>query len=391
MDQNDLLMMALKGQPQPSSGLEVAKALGKAAFPAISNYLTAERPPPATVPNAAGKLPSSDPYLGPAIGEASDTAMMAMPGGSNILKAILGVGTAAAADSNRVAARSPSSTPTDTAGPPPGLVSMRPKFTQEDSSRLNQLDREIKDLTTTKQNAINSVGRSRIGPTAASYDTQIQSKQDEIKKMRDDMLNKQSEFDHSTLPLVASQPDLVSKGRLGMMGLSGLTGMVNALGGKGLPKSLAYGGLEGGFGVLAPTLYDLQQPQGTAAKDVADKNVGFMTHPTESGAWDWARNTLAPEAAGGAALGAIGHGVGSSIRGLGGAVSSGIRGLFGKTPSQSLPSSLPPEAPPILQARPGGKIWPTDPKQINMMKDSTGRWREQGTGHYIPKHLQPSK
>ncbi len=388
MDQNDLMLRVLKGQPD----LETAKALGKAAFPGISDYLTAQRSPPSMLPNSAGKMPSSDPYAGPAVGEASNAAMMAMPGGSNILKAILGIGTAGAAD--RVAARPPGNTPTDTAGTPPvasGPVSIRPKFTSDDSSRLLQLDKEIKDLTSAKQSAINSVGKSRIGPTAASYDTQIQSKQDEIKKMRDEMLNKQSDFDKATLPLVAAQPDLVAKGRLGMMGLSGLTGMVNALGGKGLGKSLAYGGLEGGFGVLAPTLYDLQQPQGTAAKDVADKNMGFITHPTEPGSWDWARNVLAPEAAGGAALGAIGHGVGSSIRGLGGAVSSGIRGLFGNTPSQSSPSPLPPAAPPSLQARPGGKVWPTDPKQIKMVKDSRGRWYEQGTGHTVPKQLWPSK
>ena len=350
--------MALKGQP--NSDLETAKALGKTVFPGISDYLTAQRPPPETTPNAAGKLPSSDPYLGPAISEAADTAKMAMPSGSNMLNAILGIGSAAAAD--KMAARSPSSTPTDTASPaPPGMVSIRPKFTQEDDTRLKKLDEDIKKLTSDKQNAINSVGRSRISATAESYDSQIKDKQAEAQRMRNEMLNRQSDYDKATLPLVASKPDLVAKGRLGMMGLSGLTGVVNALSGKSLPKSLLYGGLEGGFGVLAPNLYDLQQPAGTPAKEAADKNLRFLSHPDEPGAWNWARDTLGPEAVGGATLGTIGHGVGSSLRGLGGAVTSGVRGLFNKSPPANVPTSLPPVK--------TGKIY----------QDANGRWRQNGS------------
>jgi hypothetical protein len=349
------------------SGLQ---GLAQTFAPGLYDYFTADRPPPALPPKGyVGKVQSADydPYAIPALRDATTIAGMAVPAGRaealaegvapyiargaqaarpvlrNLMEGSVGLGGAEGAIS-------------------PAYAGERPSLTTEDTARLGQLDKDIAALTRQKQTAISQVGRSRIGATAQSYDDQISAKQAEIDRVRSSLAQRQAEYDKAGRPLSQRDPEATSIMRYGGLGLGAMTGLAAGL--KRVPAwhSALYGGIEGGLGAAAPTLIDLPMPKDTEAGSTARANI----HSPE-----WYSDVVGPDALAGAAAGLGFHGTGHVIG-----------APFGRRAGVSPDVILPPSVG-------GARKWPTDASSIKMVKDSAGRWREQGTGQFIPKRLQP--
>jgi len=338
--------------------------------PGLYDYFTAERPPPALPPKGyVGKVQSADynPYAIPALRDATTIAGMAVPAGrAEALAEGVAPYIARGAQAARPVLRNLMEGSVGLGGAEgavtPAYAGERPSLTTEDTARLGQLDKDIANLTRQKQIAISQVGRSRIGATAQSYDDQITAKQAEIDRVRSSLAQRQAEYDKAGRPLSQRDPEATSVMRYGGLGLGAMTGLAAGL--KRVPAwhSALYGGIEGGLGAAAPTLIDLPMPKETEAGSTARANI----HSPE-----WYSDVVGPDALAGAAAGLGFHGTGHVIG-----------APFGKRAGVSPDIILPPAAS-------GARKWPTDAGSIKMVKDSAGRWREQGTGQFIPKHLQP--
>ena len=337
--------------------------------PGLHDYFTAQRPPPPLPPRGyVGKVQPSDydPYVLPALRDATTIAGAALPVGR---AEALAEGVAPYFARGASAARSTIKDLMQGAGAAGGLGGVepayageRPALTSDDAARLSQLDRDIASLTRQKQAAIGLVGRSRIGATAQSYDEQIAAKQAEIDRVRGALAQRQAEYDKAGRPLSIRDPEATSIMRYGGLGLGAVTGLAAGL--KRVPAwhSALYGGIEGGLGAAAPTLIDLPMPKDTEAGRTARANIHSP---------DWYTDVVGPDALAGVAAGLGFHGTGHVIG-----------APFGKRAGVSPDVALPPATGAVRK-------WPTDATGIKMMKDSAGRWREQGTGQFIPKHLQP--
>lgn len=389
----------------------------RALAPGLYDYLTKPAPPSnLEVPRGyVGKIPRN-PAVGAreaaALEDLRNLGMMAIPGGeleagtARALSAIREAGAGAVnaiappaygADNRTNVAAIPSSPSAELRPPAVPSGSIRPAFTADDLARMNQLQTDITNLTARRVAATKDIGPKKAAIEGKVYDDQIQAKQDEITRMRADMLNRQSVFDMATQPIAVRNADAVAQARAAAMGLSGATGALHGLAHRpGLRpwiQSGVLGGLEGSLGVIGPNLYDLGAPKGTPAREAAERNLAFLSHPLDPGAWEYAQNVIAPEFAGGAGIGTVGHYTGNAISSGAGAVVRGVRSLFGGGPSPTSPLSstqaFPTTAMPRLGV--GGGAWPDDPRQIKMFKDAAGKYREQGTGRFVPKQYWPSK
>jgi hypothetical protein len=384
----------------PGAVAGAASLAGRVLAPNLTDLLTKPRPAPAPpIPNAAGKIPPQDgmdPRYVPAM---RDIGLLGAGGAAGRIAAPLAEGAVQAAGRFTPSLAAPSDAlkaitggmalePTSASAASP---STRPSFTAEDTTRLGQLQKDIDNLTKQQKTEMSNVGPKKSDVIRQQYGDQITAKQAEIDRMRSGMAEQQSAYDKATLPIAARNPDALTASRAGALGGSAATGLLHGLSrGKGpwpWLGSAALGGLEGGFGVVAPQLMDLGLPQGTQAHEAAAKNLRFFSHPTEPGAWDYAQNVVAPEVGGGAVLGTIGHGVGHAIKGASGSLAQSLGfGSKPPVPPQVPPSALSTPPPPSALPNPTGK-WPSDPSQIKMFQDKSGKWREEGTGHFVPKQL----
>lgn len=220
-------------------------------------------------------------------------------------------------------------------------VNTRPSFTPEDTKRMQTLEGEIKELQKQQQKQLSESSSKRGGNILESFKPQISAKQGELDKMRSDMLERQSAYDKATLPISARDPDAMLKARYAGLGGSLASGTLagmfaNPKKYKWAPWLLsgALGALEGGAGVTVPSMIDLGQPEGTPAKEQAERNLSFFSDPSAPGAWNFARKTIAPEAGMGAVLGLIGHGIGHNVGTAGSAIGKGMRSLLKASPQQ---------------------------------------------------------
>jgi hypothetical protein len=436
------------GQDLPAAGLNSAAAprsLLQMLIPGLMNYFTQQAPPPQITPNAAGKVPDANynPNTAPALQDLSNIAMTAaapelgaglfgrgaaqaaesapsyMPAAIQRIYDAIGLvppataltvgGAGAAGDKTRVAATpTNAATPAAASLPPaaaPGVSSpsvtgaaatMRPNFTPDDLAHMGQLQQDIDSLTKQRGKAIANIdGPKAKLATGAPFDAQIQAKQEEIASMRSSMQKSQKDFDWATQPIGVRNADALAQARGVAMGSSLGTGMLHGLvhrpGIMPWLTTAAAGGLEGSLGIVLPNLMDLGQPQGTPAHEAAEKNLRFISHPMEPGAWDYAQNVIAPEAAGGAGLGIAGHFMGHALSGGVGAIVNGMRSAVTPLPKVApAPGTVAVPAPqPAVDGLLTGKQWPSSYRQIDMAKDANGAWYERGTGHKVPKRLYP--
>jgi hypothetical protein len=457
---------AARSSNDPAAG---QRALLQTLVPGLYDYFTKPRSAPQITPNAAGKVPPADydPYFGPALQDVVNLGMMGA-GAPELGLAARGMSAAESAApvlAQRQALRSlanmfpqPSvaaggaaggaavvplsssaadrtklaSAPAMASVPPannsgvtaPGLPTatpagqnMRPTFKPDDLVRMTQLQSDIDALTKRRVAATKDLGPKGAAVQAQAFDNQIAAKQDEITKMRSDMLNAQSAYDLATQPIAIRNPEALAQARAVAMGAGVGTGFLHGLAHKSgmLPwlGSGILGGLEGSAGIIAPNLMDLGQPQGTPAREAAERNLAFVSNPTQPGSWDYARNVIAPEILGGAAAGTIGHGIGHGLASAGGAITQGIRSLFSGGPSLPAPPGAPinmlqnpagvsppsSSGPVNMLQRPwptkpdGSRMWPTDPKEIAALQKKMvqigDKWQDPQFKHFVPKELWP--
>jgi hypothetical protein len=249
--------------------------------------------------------------------------------------------------------------------------------------RLGQLGTEMSDLN----KKIDSVGkRSDIGPGGKRaqiepLQTQINAKQTEIDRIRDNVRQAQAAFDMAGQPIGVRAPGALAVGRGMGLGAGALTGLLKGYGGKGqLGRTVLYGAAEGAAGVTVPNLMDLGAAPGTPARETAERNLAFIHDPTDIANWDYARRVIAPEMIGGGLLGIAGYGMGSAIN-----------SARNRRPAPSVPA-----APAEPAASSGGYTWPTDPEAIKSLhsvsyQTPSGQWRVyvEGKNRRLPKGLEP--
>jgi hypothetical protein len=255
--------------------------------------------------------------------------------------------------------------------------------------RLSQLGNEMGDLN----KKIDSVGkRSDIGPGGKRaqiepLQTQINAKQSEIDRIRDNVRQAQAAFDMAGQPIGVRNPPAVAVGRGIGLGLGAGTGLLKGYSGKGqFGRTVLYGAAEGAAGVTVPNLMDLGAAPGTPARETAERNLAFISDPTKIANWDYARRVIAPEMIGGGLLGIAGYGFGSAIN-----------SARNRRSAPSVPAA--PAEPPTVPSTPsggGGYAWPTDPEALKSLqsvayKTPTGQWRVyvEGKNRRLPKGLEP--
>jgi len=418
--QSDMPTPAQVGIQRPLPVDQALRQGGVGAFktlaPRLYDYMTQPNPqPPSMTPNRAGKVAPSDydPRTMGALEDLRNLALDAMPEGGWAARAMGAVAGAvspsaeAAQQQQRTAAvpaqasRPPPGQPGPTvvsAAPqpqgPPGPMptaavpqpSIRPDFTPQDMDRLSQLGTEMSDLN----KKIDSVGkRTDIGPGGkrAQIDplqTQINAKQSEIDRIRDNVRQAQAAFDLAGQPIGVRNPPAVAVGRGIGLGLGAGTGLLKGYSGKGqFGRTVLYGAAEGAAGVTVPNLMDLGAAPGTPARETAERNLAFIHDPTSIANWDYARRVIAPEMIGGGLLGIAGYGFGSAINSARNRRSApSVPAAPAELPASSLPS--------------GGYAWPTDPEALKSLqsvayKTPSGQWRVyvEGKNRRLPKGLEP--
>jgi hypothetical protein len=261
----------------------------------------------------------------------------------------------------------------------------RPEAGPDELKQIGDLNKQIAALTQARAKATAGLGPKGAAVQAQTFDSQINALTGQLTDIHKGVLDRQTawdkqkaEYDVQTAPFAERHPEATTALRA-LPALSPIGGAI--LGGyagskiPALKRALTYGAagmggaLEGAVGAYYPTLADAGMPKGTAAKTSADANN------QDPNFW---RNDVAPEAGFGAALGLLGAKYGMIRRG-------GSKEAAAEPPA-------PAPAPPAVAATAAatGKEWPSNPKDIDMYIGKDGSWRERGTGHFVPKRLQPS-
>jgi hypothetical protein len=428
--QSDMPTPAQAGIQRPVAVDQALRQGGVGAFktlaPRLYDYMTQPNPStPSMTPNRAGKVTPADydPRTLGALEDLRNLGLDAMPEGGWAARAMGAVAGAvspsaeAAQQQQRTAA-----VPAQASRPPPGQpgpaptaaapavpqpqgppgpaptaavpqpsASIRPNFTPQDMDRLSQLGTEMGDLN----KSIDTVGkRSDIGlgskkALIAPLQKQIDAKQGEIDRIRDNVRQAQATFDLAGQPIGVRNPPAVAVGRAIGLGAGLATGAMKGLSGKGqFGRAVAYGGMEGAAGVMVPNLFDLGAAPGTPARETAERNLAFISDPTKIANWDYARRVIAPEMIGGGVLGIAGYGFGSGVNSL---------LNWRRRPAPSVPAAPAVPAASTTPSTPSSSYtWPTDPEALKSLqsvayKTPNGQWRVyvEGKNRRLPKGLEP--
>lgn len=388
-----------------------ARAAGQILAPNLTDYLTSPHssdPHPQVLPS--GKISNYDPALGKAYGDIPGLASLGLggeglaeglaaraasaapgiaerlaPSVSRLGSTIAGAGERLPIDmmgnaTGTAMAMAPATAQASTAIEGPGE---RPTATPDEAKRIADINRQITDLGQKRAKATAGIGPKGAAIAAQPFDAQLGRLNEEISTINKQVTDRQNawevqkaEFDKTTAPFAERHPEGAAALRFAPLAsvLSGAwVGRMAGASPTIAKRTAAYlaggagGGLEGLVGGYYPTLQDAGMPRGTAAKAEANANNADP---------DFWKYDIAPEVGMGAALGLLGTKYGMLSK--------------GKVPAAALPAIKPSEIPEAAAAPAAtGKAWPTNPKDIDMFRDSVGKWREQGTGHFVPKHLQP--
>jgi hypothetical protein len=263
----------------------------------------------------------------------------------------------------------------------------RPEAGPDELKQIGDLNKQIAALTQARAKATAGLGPKGAAVQAQTFDSQINALTGQLTDVHKGILDRQTawdkmkaDYDLQTAPFAERHPEEATALRA-LPALSPIGGAI--LGGyagskiPALKRAATYGAaglggaLEGAVGAYYPTLADAGMPKGTAAKTQANENNADPSF--------WEKD-IAPEAGFGAALGVLGAKYGMIRRSPKEPAAA---------PSAPAPAAAPaPSAPTTTTA---GKTWPDDPKDIDMYIGKDGTWRERGTGHFIPKRLQPGQ
>ncbi len=398
------------------------RGLFRAFTPGLYNYFTADRPPPSTTPNAAGKVPSGDPYAGPALEEATGLGMMALPfgraeslavrgaeamGGRGAMRTLGDVGAgipmpggrgiaAAGAGAAGAASLSDTAEAFDALGP-------RPTIESDEQAQVDRLNKEISGLTAQRARATdpNKVGPKGAAIQGAPFDAQIGQRNTSIRAIMDQVASRQQAYDErladfakKTAPFATRNPEANEALSAAPVASAASGAILGGFAGRKIApfkRAATYGaaglggGLEGLVGGYYPTYADLHMPEGSAAKTQAEAREGDPRF--------WEHGVL-PEVGMSAASGLLGAKYGMLRRDA-----KPVAAAIERAPSP-LPALATETTGNVGKAWPvnadGSRKWPSGPndpamKAIDVQKRSGGGYYDANTGHTLPKTLWPSQ